>query len=86
MIEWTKLPSTERFMQPTYTAYILPCDKGIQILYDCEQCVIENIDVQEFVEALKPLATDPPSFKADFKSTVELAVNHLILPQKPATT
>ena len=86
MLKWTEIPSFSKYAAvPIDTAYILPCDKGIVILYDGEQCVIENIGVQEFVEAIK-LFDDPPSFRTDFKSTIELVVNRLILPQKHATT
>ena len=71
------------------TVYILPYEKdyinGIQILYNDEFCIIEKIGVQEFVETIK-LLDDPPSFRTDFKSTIELVVNHLNLPQKHATT
>ena len=85
MLIWNKISFPEYYTPPTDTVYILPCNKGIAITYDGEQCVIENIGVQEFVEALKTFE-DLPSFKTNFKSTVELAVNHLILPQKHATT
>jgi hypothetical protein len=86
MLKWTKIPSFSKYVAaPTDTAYILPCDKGITIVYNDEQCVIENVDVQEFMVALK-LFEDSPSFRTDFKSTIECAANHLILPQKLATT
>lgn len=81
MIVWHKFHMVDGFIPPLDTPYILPCDKGIQILYDGEFCVIENIGVQEFVEVLKSF-DDQPSFKTDFKTTVERVVNHLILPQK----
>ena len=79
MLKWTEIPSFSKYVAaPTDTAYILPCDKGITILSDGEQCVIENIGVQEFVEALKTVE-NPPSFKTDFKAEVERVVNHLNL-------
>ena len=84
MIEWHKI-HPEGLIPPLDTVYILPCDKGIGILFNGEFCIIENIGVQEFVESLK-LFDDPPSFKTDFKSTIEIVANHLILPQKLATT
>lgn len=85
-MEWIKIPSFSKYVTvPTDTAYILPSDKGIVIIYEGEQCIIENIGVQEFVEALKTFE-NLPSFKTDFKTEVELVVNRLILPQKPLTT
>lgn len=85
MIEWKKAPFSEYYTPPLDTVYIIPCDKGIEIFYNGEQCVVENIGVQEFVEALKTFE-NPPSFKTDFKSEVERAANHPFLPQKHATT
>ena len=80
MLKWTEIPSFSKYMTvPIDTAYILPCDKGIKIMYDGEQCIIENIGVQEFVETLK-VFDNLPSFRTDLKSTIELVVNRLILP------
>lgn len=82
MLKWIKIPSFSKYVTaPTDTAYILPCDKGIEILYDSEMCVVENIGVQEFVDALKTLESSE-----DFKTKVEQVVNRLILPQKSLTT
>lgn len=82
MPKWTKIPSFSEFVAPSIdTAYILPCDKGIEIVYDGELCVVENVGVQEFVIALKTLEDS-----VDFKIKVERVVNCLILPQKPSTT
>lgn len=85
MLAWNKISFLEYYTPPTDTAYILPRNEGIAIVYDGEQRIIENIGVQEFVEVLKTLETSP-SFKTDFKSEVERVANHLILPQKHATT
>lgn len=86
MLKWIEIPDFSEYLTvPTDTVYILPCDKGIAIVYDGEQCIIENIGVQEFVEALKTFE-NPPSFKTDFKTEVERVVNHPFLPQKLATT
>lgn len=89
MVKWFKNYALENRILPADTVYILPyekdCINGIQILCKDEFCIIESIDVQEFVDALK-LFEDAPSFKTDFKSTIELVVNRLILPQKHATT
>ena len=86
MLKWTEIPSFSEYVTvPIDTVYILPCDKGITIVYDGEQCVIENVGVQEFVESVKTFG-DPPSFKTDFKTEVERVVNRLVLPQKPTTT
>lgn len=84
MIEWHKI-HPEGLIPPLDTVYILPCDKGIGILYGGEYCIIENIGAQEFVDVLKSF-DNPPSFKTDFKAEVERVANHLILPQKHATT
>ena len=89
MLKWFKNYALGNRIPPLDTVYILPYEtdykNGIEILCNDEFCIVENIGVQEFVEALK-LFEDLPSFKTDFKSTVELAVNHLILPKKHATT
>ena len=78
MLEWTKIPSFSKYVTvPTDTAYILPCDNGIEILCNGEMCIIENVDVLEFVKILK-LLEDPPSFKTDFKAAIERAANHII--------
>jgi hypothetical protein len=66
---------------PTDTAYILPCNKGIEIIYDGELCVVENVGVQEFMITLKTLEGS-----TDFKTKVERVANRLILPQKSLTT
>lgn len=83
MIKWFKNYALENRTPPTDTVYVLPYEmgykNGVEILYNDEFCIIENIGVQEFVEALKTFE-DPPSFKIDFKSTVELVVNSLIYP------
>ena len=88
MLKWFKNYALENRTPPTDTVYILPYEKDyvneIQILYNDEFCIIENIGVKEFVEALK-LLEDPPSFKTDFKSEVERVANHLILSQKHTT-
>lgn len=82
MLKWTKIPSFSEYVAaPTDTAYILPCNKGTEIIYDGELCVVENIGVQEFMIALKTLEDS-----ADFKTKVERVVNRLILPQKSLTT
>jgi hypothetical protein len=89
MLKWFKNYALESRILPTDTVYILPYEKdyinGIQMLYNDEFCIIENIGVQEFVEALKTFE-DLPSFKTDFKSEVERVVNYLNLPQKPLIT
>ena len=79
MLKWTKIPYFSKYVAtPTDTAYILPCDKGIEIVYDGELCVVENVGIQEFMIALKTLEDS-----ADFKTNVERVVNRLILPQNP---
>ena len=85
MIEWNKMQPVEGVILPSNTVYILPYEEGVQIVYNGEVCKIENIGVQEFVDVFKTLE-DPSSFKTDFKSTIERVVNHLVLPQKHATT
>ena len=89
MLKWFKNYALKNRILTTDTAYILPYEKdyinGIQILYNDEFCIIESIGVQEFVDALKTFE-DSPSVKTDFKNTIELVVNRLILPKKPTTT
>lgn len=72
-------------MQHPSTAHILPCDKGVQILYNGEICTVENFSVQEFVEALKLLYEQQPLLE-NFKEAIEQVANHQNLPQKPTTT
>lgn len=89
MIKWFNNYAFEGCIIPLDTVYILPYEtdhkNGIEIFYNDEFCIVENIGVKEFVEALKTLE-DSPSFKTDFKTEVERVVNHLFLPPKPATT